>query len=127
MTPRSPPNPLVRESVLAPTLAGILSRRIFVSILTTLLTLFLTTAAMAQTGSPGSASPAPSPSKSFLEMLREGAEWPGLIIAVMSLAAVTIIIEHFWTIRRATIVNDAEIESIDTITKTRAKLTRNLP
>jgi biopolymer transport protein ExbB len=49
--------------------------------------------------------------KSFLVVLVEGAEWPGLIIALMSLAAVTIIIEHFWTIRRATLVSDAEVEA----------------
>src|SRR5437660_541639 len=40
----------------------------------------------------------PAPSRSFLEIIREGAEWPGLIIAAMSLTALTIVIEHFWTI-----------------------------
>jgi biopolymer transport protein ExbB len=54
---------------------------------------------------------APAPSRSFLEIIKEGAEWPGLIIAAMSLAALTIVIEHFWTIRRATIVDQQEIEA----------------
>jgi biopolymer transport protein ExbB len=48
---------------------------------------------------------------SFLRILIEGAEWPGIFIGLMSLAAVTIIIEHFWTIRRATMVPEAEIEA----------------
>jgi len=53
----------------------------------------------------------PAKTKSFLMVLVEGAEWPGFIIGLMSLAAVTIIIEHFWTIRRSTVVSDAEIDA----------------
>lgn len=48
---------------------------------------------------------------SFLEVLVNGAEWPGVIIGLMSLASVTIIIEHFWTIRRNTMVPQAEFEA----------------
>lgn len=49
--------------------------------------------------------------RSFLEIIRKGAEWPGAIIAALSLAAVTIIIEHFWAIRRATLMPDKQIEA----------------
>ena len=48
---------------------------------------------------------------SFLNVLFKGAEWPGIIIALLSLASVTIIIEHFWTIRRATMTPDPEVEA----------------
>ncbi len=48
---------------------------------------------------------------SILEVLREGAEGPGYVIMLLSLAAVTIIVEHFWTIRRLTIVPEAEVEA----------------
>jgi biopolymer transport protein ExbB len=48
---------------------------------------------------------------SFLNILFRGAEWPGILIALFSLASVTIIIEHFWTIRRATMTPDAEVEA----------------
>ncbi|HUN80037.1 MAG TPA: MotA/TolQ/ExbB proton channel family protein [Phycisphaerae bacterium] len=54
---------------------------------------------------------APVQGRSFLEIVREGAEWPGLIIAAMSLVALTIVIEHFWTIRRSTVVDPREIET----------------
>lgn len=54
---------------------------------------------------------APVPARSFLEIVKEGAEWPGLIIAAMSLVALTIVIEHFWTIRRSTVVDPQEIEA----------------
>ncbi|MBE7506754.1 MAG: MotA/TolQ/ExbB proton channel family protein [Planctomycetia bacterium] len=49
--------------------------------------------------------------RSFLRVLRDGAEWPGVIILALSLAAVTIIIEHFWTIRRSTMSPQHEIEN----------------
>ena len=49
--------------------------------------------------------------KSLLSVLMEGAEWPGLVIAAMSLAAVTIVIEHFWTIRRKTMLGEAEVDA----------------
>jgi len=48
---------------------------------------------------------------SFLDVVLHGAEWPGVVIALMSLAAVTIIIEHFWTTRRATMVPEAQVEA----------------
>jgi len=49
--------------------------------------------------------------KSFLRILIDGAEWPGFFILLMSIAAVTIIIEHFMTIRRATMAPPDEIEA----------------
>lgn len=49
--------------------------------------------------------------RSFLRILLDGAEWPGVIIVAMSLASVTIIIEHFWTIRRVTMVPEGEVEA----------------
>lgn len=51
------------------------------------------------------------PGKSFLQVLREGAEWPGYIIGLLSLASVTIIVEHFWTIRRSTMAPKSEISA----------------
>ena len=53
----------------------------------------------------------PAEKVSFLHILLTGAEWPGLFIAMMSLASVTIIIEHFWTIRRTTMIPEPEIEA----------------
>jgi biopolymer transport protein ExbB len=47
---------------------------------------------------------------SFLQILVHGAQWPGVFIALMSLASVTIIVEHFWTIRRATMLPENELE-----------------
>jgi biopolymer transport protein ExbB len=47
----------------------------------------------------------------FLEILMQGAEWPGVVILLLSFAAVTIILEHFWTIRRATIVPPGQVEA----------------
>ncbi|RIK67819.1 MAG: hypothetical protein DCC65_04925 [Planctomycetota bacterium] len=64
---------------------------------------------LAATGAAGAEGAARS-GTSFLQILLDGAEWPGVIIVAMSLAAVTIIIEHFWTIRRSTMVPEAEIE-----------------
>lgn len=60
--------------------------------------------APAQTGSPVERT-------SFLQVILEGAEWPGLLIAAMSLVSVTIIIENFWTVRRATIVPENQVET----------------
>jgi biopolymer transport protein ExbB len=49
--------------------------------------------------------------RTFLSMLLEGAEWPGVLIVAMSLVSVTMIVEHFWTIRRSTIVPESEVEA----------------
>jgi biopolymer transport protein ExbB len=49
--------------------------------------------------------------KSLLQVVLEGAEWPGAIILLLSLASVTIIVEHFWTIRSATMLPAAEFEA----------------
>ncbi|HVP10495.1 MAG TPA: MotA/TolQ/ExbB proton channel family protein [Phycisphaerae bacterium] len=48
---------------------------------------------------------------SFLQILIHGAQWPGVFIVLMSLASVTIIIEHFWTIRRSTMFPESELET----------------
>ena len=48
---------------------------------------------------------------SFLQILIHGAQWPGLIIAAMSLISVTIIVEHFLTTRRSTMFPEGEIEA----------------
>lgn len=48
--------------------------------------------------------------KSLLQVILEGAEWPGAIILLLSLASVTIIVEHFWSIRNATMLPAAEFE-----------------
>lgn len=50
--------------------------------------------------------------QSFLQIIVHGAEWTGIIIVVMSVAAVSIIIEHFWTIRKKTMVPDEQIETL---------------
>lgn len=69
-------------------------------------------AAMLGTSALAVAADAPAESgRSFLRVLMDGAEWPGVIILALSLAAVTIIIEHFWTIRRVTMAPNHEIES----------------
>jgi biopolymer transport protein ExbB len=54
---------------------------------------------------------APTEKVSFLQILLHGAQWPGLVIAAMSLTSVTIIVEHFLTTRRATMVPESEIET----------------
>lgn len=48
-------------------------------------------------------------SKSFLRIIYEGAEEPGAFILLMSIAAVTLVVEHFMNIRAATMAPDAEI------------------
>lgn len=48
--------------------------------------------------------------KSFYETLKEGAELPGLLIGLMSVAAVALIAEHFITIRGATMAPADEVE-----------------
>ncbi len=53
----------------------------------------------------------PAEKVSFLQILLEGAQWPGLVIAFMSLTSVTLIVEHFWTTRRATMFPESEIET----------------
>ncbi len=62
----------------------------------------------------GAAFAADAPSaagKSLLQVILDGAEWPGIVIALLSLASVTIIVEHFWTIRQATMLPIAEVEA----------------
>ncbi|MFQ5424188.1 MAG: MotA/TolQ/ExbB proton channel family protein [Phycisphaerae bacterium] len=48
---------------------------------------------------------------SFIDVVTAGMEWPGWLIAGLSVVSVTIIAEHFWTIRRSSIVPQGEIES----------------
>ncbi len=80
-----------------------LPKRIAAFLVITIL-LFTPLAALAADGDGGGG-------KSFLRILIDGAEWPGFFIALMSIAAVTIIIEHFMTIRRATMAPPDEIEA----------------
>ena len=47
---------------------------------------------------------------SFLHVVWQGTGWIGLVIGLMSLASVTVILEHFWTIRRSTMLPEVEIE-----------------
>jgi len=49
--------------------------------------------------------------QSFLEVIWTGAELPGVVIGLLSLASVTVIIEHFWTIRRGTMFPPEELET----------------
>lgn len=49
--------------------------------------------------------------KSLLQLVLDGAEWPGIIIVLLSIASVTIIVEHFWTIRPSTMLPPAEVEA----------------
>jgi len=48
---------------------------------------------------------------SFIDVVTAGMEWPGWLIAALSVVSVTIIAEHFWTIRRSSIVPQVEIET----------------
>ncbi len=78
----------------------------------TLRTLAFAIAAMGVIANSALAADAPTTAgKSLLEVIREGAEWPGLVIVLLSLASVTIIVEHFWTIRQATMLPIAELEA----------------
>ena len=49
--------------------------------------------------------------QSLLTIILDAAGWIGLVIFVMSLASATIIIQHFWTIRRSTMAPEAEIDA----------------
>ena len=63
--------------------------------------------APAQTDSPAASD---ASVESFLGILVKGAEAPGAIILLMSIAAVTLVIEHFMTIRAVTMAPTAEIQ-----------------
>ena len=71
-------------------------------------TLTSAAAALARATTPA----APEPEKtSFFHIIWEGAEKPGAVIAAMSLVSLTIIIQHFYTIRRSTMTPNGEIET----------------
>lgn len=57
------------------------------------------------------ASDLPVERQSFLKVIWTGAELPGVVIGLLSLASVTVIIEHFWTIRRGTMFPPEELET----------------
>jgi biopolymer transport protein ExbB len=57
------------------------------------------------------AGPEPARDGSFFRIVLRGAEWPGLIIGLMSVAAVAIIFEQFRTVRRRTMVPQTEIDA----------------
>jgi len=48
--------------------------------------------------------------ESFLKLLYRGAEAPGTLIVIMSIVAVTLVVEHYITIRPSTMAPAAEIE-----------------
>jgi len=54
----------------------------------------------------------PAAGKSFFEVVVEGAEVPGAVIGILSLISLTLIIQHFWTIRRDTMVPTDEVETV---------------
>ncbi|QDV90541.1 biopolymer transport protein ExbB [Phycisphaerae bacterium RAS2] len=60
----------------------------------------------------GPAPQATSGSRTLFTVIVHGAEWTGLIIAVMSLATVTIIIEQFVSVRRKTMAPESAIEQM---------------
>ncbi|MFQ5429592.1 MAG: MotA/TolQ/ExbB proton channel family protein [Phycisphaerae bacterium] len=68
--------------------------------------LLLAPALAAAQGAPDVAGPK---EQSFLTIVLESAGWIGVVIVCLSLIAVTVIIEHFWTIRRVTMAPEAEI------------------
>lgn len=52
-----------------------------------------------------------APSGAFLDTVLEGAGWLGVLIGVMSLVAAMLIFEHFFSIRRSTMVTESEVKS----------------
>ena len=60
---------------------------------------------------PAAAEPA-SRGQSFFQLVVEGAQAPGAIIGILSLVSLTLIIQHFWTIRRDTMIPADEVETI---------------
>ncbi len=61
----------------------------------------------AQPAGGGGDAPAPA-AQSFFDIVWLGSGWLGVVIGAMSIVAVTFIIEHFWTTRRATIIPEDE-------------------
>lgn len=47
----------------------------------------------------------------FIQIVLESS-WVGVVIAVMSIWSVSVIIEHFWSIRRSTMVNEEEVTEV---------------
>ncbi len=69
--------------------------------------------AWGQDPSAGVVSPASGAgARTLFNVIVHGAEWTGLIIALMSLAAVTIIVEQFVSVRRKTMAPEDAIEQI---------------
>jgi len=63
---------------------------------------------VAQSNAPES----PAGRQSFFDLVLDGAEVPGTVIGLLSLVSLTLIIQHFWTIRRDTMIPVDEVESI---------------
>lgn len=74
--------------------------------------LFLSTLFMAGSTSTALAADAVVPSEkqeTFFEIVLMGANWLGPVMAILSLWSVSIIFEHFWSIRRSTMVTEIEV------------------
>lgn len=54
----------------------------------------------------------PAAKQSFFDLVWHGAEVPGTVIGLLSLVSLTLIIQHFWTIRRDTMIPADEVETV---------------
>ncbi|MFQ5410940.1 MAG: MotA/TolQ/ExbB proton channel family protein [Phycisphaerae bacterium] len=54
----------------------------------------------------------PGGQQSFLGIVWQGLSWIGPVIGLMSLVSITLIIEHFWTTRRSTMVTEDETQEM---------------
>jgi biopolymer transport protein ExbB len=69
---------------------------------------FTAVSALAQGGGPAGATT--SGGKSLLSLIWQGMEWPAYLILAGSLAVITLIAEHFITVRRATIAPSDQVK-----------------
>lgn len=54
----------------------------------------------------------PDQTQSFLGIVWQGLSWIGPVIGILSLVSLTLIIEHFWTMRRSTMVTEDETQAM---------------
>lgn len=74
--------------------------------------MFVGTAWAQDLGDGGATPTAAAGSRTLFNVIVHGAEWTGLIIALMSLATVTIIVEQFVSVRRKSIAPEGPIEQM---------------